>query len=588
MGRAGVGVAAIATALAPVLYGSQNVVGFCMASSRTMDTWSDRASKSARVSTAKIMFASLIVLIQIPAGDALGEANNKARSEMGFWVGPPSINGATVFGVRPDAPLLFKVPATGQRPLNYSAENLPDGVVLGRRTGVLTGQLSTPGRYVLDLVVSNKLGKSRRNLVLRVGETICLTPPMGWNSWYCQSELVSEDAIRATAEAMVETGLIDHGWTYINIDDCWQGERGGPYNAIQPNDRFDDMKSLCDDLHAMGLKLGIYSTPWIGTYAGFVGGSAPTPEGDYSQHYMSPGDRLQPTQFFGRYPGSINLGLDRVGYWMFDRDARQWAEWGIDYVKVDWKPNDVDTTRRIATDLRACGRDIVLSLSNAAPYENIGRLSTFANCWRTTSDIADSWGSISGIAGKQKNWQQHTSPGHWNDMDMLQLGNLGVPNRQNSQFDPTHLSADEQRFHMSLWCLLQSPLLLSCDIASLDDYTLSLLTNDEVLAIHQDALAKPARFVAMANGYAWIKQLEDGDFAVGMFNTSNNESIMTVNVNEIGTGSNSYVRDLWQRKHLGRMAKALGGPVVPHGATLMRVSKHPPDVQVVETANRAN
>ena len=263
----------------------------------------------------------------------------------------PRINGARVIGARPGNPVLFKVPATGEKPLKYTALNLPAGLKIDSRTGMITGSVELPGEYRVKIVVQNRKGHAERVLRIRIGDTICLTPPMGWNSWYCHSELVSEEAIRKTAEAMVEKGLVDHGWTYVNIDDCWQGERGGKYSAIQPNERFKDMKGMCDYVHSLGLKVGIYSTPWIGTYAGFIGGSAPNEAGDYSESYLPEAERLQETQFFGRYPGSINKKLNHVGTWFFDRDAKQWAEWGFDYVKVDWNPNDVPTTQRIHEDL---------------------------------------------------------------------------------------------------------------------------------------------------------------------------------------------------------------------------------------------
>ena len=150
----------------------------------------------------------------------------------------------------------------------------------------------------------------------------------------------------------------------INIDDCWQGERGGRNFSIQPNKRFPDMKAMCDSIHAMGMKAGIYSTPWMGTYAGFIGGSSPNAKADYGEMAIPEKDRKQKNQIFGSYPGVHRRKADRVGaVWLFDRDARQWADWGFDYVKVDWNPNDVPTTERIRQALDDSGRDIVLSIS---------------------------------------------------------------------------------------------------------------------------------------------------------------------------------------------------------------------------------
>jgi alpha-galactosidase len=484
----------------------------------------------------------------------------------------PRINGAKVFGVRPGSPFLFKVPATGEKPLRYVAKNLPKGLQIDSATGIISGSVKLRGSYIVKLGVQNSHGKAVRSLRIEVGDQICLTPPMGWNSWYCHSELISEEAVRETARAMEEKGLIDHGWTYVNIDDCWQGVRGGKYNAIQPNERFNDIKGMCDYIHSLGLKAGIYSTPWMGTYAGFIGGSAPNADGDYSEFYLPSDQRLQPHQFFGRYPGSINKKLNRVGRWFFDKDAKQWADWGFDYVKVDWKPNDVPTAKRMHKDLYNCNRNIVLSLSNAAPFENAEGLAELANCWRTTGDIHDNWGSVSGIGFGQEKWQDFTQSGHWNDPDMLQVGRIGIPNRKNKTFMPTHLTPDEQYSQVSLWCILSAPLLLSCDIASLDEFTLSLLTNDEVLEVNQDPAGNPAKRVIHDEGREiWTKTMEDGSTVVGLFNLSSTKSTMTFHFSDIDITGTKIVRDLWRQKDLDSFKTSFSSEVNSHGVVLVRV-----------------
>jgi alpha-galactosidase len=189
----------------------------------------------------------------------------------------PQINGAKVFGARPASPFLFTIPATGNRPMTFAAEGLPAGLTLDEKTGLTTGKVDTPGTYNVILKATNSLGTAQRALKIVVGDKIALTPPMGWNSWNCWAANVSDKNVRASAKAMVDSGLINHGWTYINIDDTWQGKRGGEFNAIQPNKKFPDMGGLCDYVHSLGLKIGIYSTPWITSYAGYIGGSAYTP-----------------------------------------------------------------------------------------------------------------------------------------------------------------------------------------------------------------------------------------------------------------------------------------------------------------------
>ncbi|MBN1844130.1 MAG: NPCBM/NEW2 domain-containing protein, partial [Sedimentisphaerales bacterium] len=402
----------------------------------------------------------------------------------------PRINGAMLFGVRPGSPLLYTIAVTGERPMRFAARGLPAGLRLDADTGQITGSLKEAGAYAVLLEAANARGTTRRQLRIEVGEKICLTPPLGWNSWNCWAGAVDAEKVMASARAMVDTGLVQHGWTYINIDDTWQGQRGGQFQAIQPNEKFPDMKALCDAVHGMGLKIGIYSTPWITSYAAYIGGSSDNEDGAWSkQEHGAPGFGRSSGKRHGKYPFAQN-------------DARQWAAWGMDYLKYDWNPNDVEHVTQMAEALRASGRDIVYSLSNSAPFELADQWARLANCWRTTGDITDTWGSVEGIGFAQDKWTEFAGCGHWNDPDMLVVGKVGWgPN-----LHPTRLSPDEQYTHISLWCLLSAPLLLGCDLAELDEFTLSLLTNDVVLAVNQDPRGEQARRVAKKDAAeVWAK-----------------------------------------------------------------------------------
>ncbi|MFA6546886.1 MAG: DUF5696 domain-containing protein, partial [Limisphaerales bacterium] len=205
-----------------------------------------------------------------------------ARSE-------PRFNGAAVFGVRPGSPILYTLAVAGQRPMSFAAEGLPDGASFDARRGLITGTVLQRGTCRVMLRAENAAGRAERELKLVVGDTFALTPPMGCNTWGGLGPSVSEKGVRASAEALVKSGLLNHGYCYVNIDDGWQGERGGPHRAIQPNDKFGDMKRLCDDLHALGLKVGNYSTPWRTSYAGFVGGSSDSPDGTWAK--LPPGPK---------------------------------------------------------------------------------------------------------------------------------------------------------------------------------------------------------------------------------------------------------------------------------------------------------
>lgn len=485
----------------------------------------------------------------------------------------PRINGARIFGVRPDHPVLYKIPASGEKPMSYSVEGLPAGLQVNPESGLITGLLSEPGNYKMQVIAENSVGSARREFTIVVGEKICLTPPMGWNSWYSWSESVSDEKIRKTAEAMVSSGLVDYGWSYINIDDCWQGSRGGEFNAIQGNERFPDMKGMVDYIHNLGLKAGIYSTPWIGTYAGFIGGSSDNADGSPSGKLVPEGSRNQPGQVYGRYPSLHVKNVDRVGkYWFGDKDAKQWAQWGFDYLKLDWKPNDVPNTKRVYQELRSSGRDIVLSLSNTAPFENVEGLAQWSNLWRTTGDIHDNWHTVSSIASMQAKWQPFAGPGHWNDPDMLQVGSFGTPNTYIKEPVPSRLTADQQYSQISYWALFSAPLLLSCDLTVLDSFTIALLTNSELIDINQDPLGLHADTkVDSAKTRVLVKKLYDGSYAVGIFNKRRSTRKVKVDLTAL-TGLNPADSiDVWSWEPLTAKEKAGTFAVAGHGVRVVRV-----------------
>jgi alpha-galactosidase len=486
----------------------------------------------------------------------------------------PRINGANVYGQRPGSPFLYTIPATGVRPMTFSARGLPAGLTLDPQTGIISGVARSAGEFNVRLTARNSLGNNSKTLKLIIGEKIVLTPPLGWNSWNSWAGSVDQDKVLRSARVLVSSGLINHGWSYVNIDDTWQGERTGPNHALLANAKFPDMKGLCDTLHGMGLKAGIYSTPWVTSYASCPGGSSDTPEGTWTRALAgNQGHRIGPNHFA-------------------DADAKQWASWGFDYLKYDWNPNDVESTSEMSQALRGSGRDIALSLSNSAPFEHAADWTRLSNAWRTTGDIADSWGrprtrwqqGMGQIAFSQDRWAPFTGPGHWNDPDMLVLGTVSL----SQPMHYTHLTPDEQYTHITMWSLLSAPMLIGCDMEKLDPFTLSLLTNDEVLAVNQDALARgivkvsgPA-FTVPANGAApadnpggnamvYSKALEDGTVAVGLFNVGPQEMPVTVNFADLKRTGPQRVRDLWRQMDLGALSGSYTATVPSHGAVLVKV-----------------
>jgi alpha-galactosidase len=462
----------------------------------------------------------------------------------------PRINGARVFGARPGNPFLYAVPATGARPMRFSADGLPPGLTLDSATGRITGTLAGPGTYRVTIRAGNGSGTSERVLTIVSGDQIALTPPLGWNSWNCFASAVDDAKVRAAADAMVKSGLIDHGWTYINIDDCWEvkpeatdtllgGEPRTPEGRIRTNKKFPDMKALGDYVHGRGLKLGIYSSPGPLTCAGFT-----------------------------------------ASYRFEEQDAAQYAGWGIDYLKYDWCSYgsiEKERTREalekpyrlMRRALNGVHRDIVFSLCQYG-MGNVWEWGGGAggNSWRTTGDIEDTWESMSGIGFAQAGHEKFAKPGNWNDPDMLVVGKVGW----GPQLHPTRLTPNEQYTHITLWALLSAPLLIGCDMTQLDEFTASLLTNDEVLDVNQDPLGRQASRVRESGDIeVWAKDLDDGSKAVGLFNRGRWKSDVHLSWSELGTEGPQAVRDLWRQKSLGKFPAGITLPVARHGAVLLRV-----------------
>ena len=477
----------------------------------------------------------------------------------------PRINGPDVFGVRPKSPFLYTVPVSGKGPFQISADNLPAQLSLDPQTGQITGSLPGVGKYEVVFHAKNAVGIAKKRFQIIVGNQIRLTPPMGWNSWNCWGDSVSREKVVISAKAMVSTGLIQHGWTYINIDDGWQGIRGGEVNGIQPNKKFPDMKALADQIHSMGLHFGIYSTPWQGSYASYIGSSCDNADGTYD--WIKAGEH---NEFF-KYQEKANDSNHHGGYGKFsfvEPDVKQWAAWGVDYLKYDWRPIDVAHVQPMSEALEKSGRDIVFSLSNSASITHGADWARLSNCWRTSDDIFDNWPSMIGEALYTAKWSAFVGPGHFNDPDMLVVGRVGWGNPH-----PSGLTRDEQYTHISFWSLLSAPLLIGCDMGKLDDFTLNLLTNDEVLAIDQDSLCQAPNIVRDDEDQkVVIKKLADGALALGLFNLGPLPAKMSVQFKDLNLSGTQSARDLWKQKGLGTFDRAIEANVDSHGVVFLKLS----------------
>lgn len=501
-----------------------------------------------------------------PAGPAASLGAEEPQYEILTPPPPPQprINGARVVGVRPGHPLLHTIAATGDRPMTFSARDLPAGLTLDGGTGQIRGSLTERGTYRVMLRAENARGSAERELRIVVGDAVLLTPLLGCNTWGGWGPRVSEENLRAAAQAMVDTGLIQHGWQYVNIDDGWQGRRGGPHHAIQPNEKFRDMKALCDAIHALGLKAGIYSTPWTTSYAGFVGGSSDDPQGAWQR------------------PQRARDGWRMGKYFFEEADARQWAEWGFDYCKYDWGVDSVEVTRRLVDALAACDRDIVLELSNSVPLAQAEAYTALADLSRTTGDLVDLWDRSQMDPGLRKwavgirevwlahdAWAPYQRPGHWNHACNLRVGLLG--GWRDQPLAPSRLTPDEQYAHVSLWCLWGSPMIIGTPIERLDPFTLSLLANDEVLDVHQDPLGHQGRRRLVDGAELVVKEMEDGSRAVGLFNAGDVPAKVGFGFADLDLAGPQQIRDLWRQRDLGVHRQRFEADVQPHGVVLVRL-----------------
>ena len=488
----------------------------------------------------------------------------------------PQFNGADIWGVRPGHPILFRIPVSGVRPMTFTAKGLPPGVTLDAAKGILGGVApEKPGDYDITVVAKNAKGRAARVIRLAVGDTIALTPPMGWNSWNVWCYRLTAEHAMASAKALQDSGLGDHGWAYVNLDDWWEmnnsdsprvaqrktdfggredviGPARDANGKIIPNRSFPDMKALTDYIHAFGFKAGLYSSPGRVTC--------------------------------GQCEGSLGHEL---------QDAESWADWGFDYIKYDWcsyrevfqkeagfMPYALDRNpyhpgyEKPYLLMNGClkkqKRDILFSFCQYGMGEAERWVrAAGANCWRSWGDLKDGWTwmeqAIDGHINAE-HWK-YNGPGCWADPDMMIVG-------QQYSFGsdhPSYLTPNEQYTHVSLWCMVGSPLLIGCDLTKLDAFTRSLLVNDAVIAVSQDRLGKTAQRIRHVDSESvWVCPLADGGKAVALVNRSPVAREIRVSFVELGLGDGEHwVKDLWRQRCEGKHAGFYVADVPPHATKLV-------------------
>jgi alpha-galactosidase len=472
----------------------------------------------------------------------------------------PRINGTKIFSARPGSPFLFKIPATGNKPMKYEVVNLPAGLTVDPSTGVIAGSMAQPGEFQTTVKVSNDSGTAERPFKIVCGNTLGLTPQMGWNSWYVWENNITDKIMREAADAMVSTGMIDHGYMYVNIDDCWSvkptsnnpdlnGQARDKKGNLLTNKRFPDMKAMTDYIHSKGLKAGTYTSPGTTTCAGHVS-----------------------------------------AYGFEEQDVKQYVNWGFDFLKYDWcsygqiaKDQGIPELQKpyilISSILQKQSRDIILNLCQYG----MGKVWKWGkqvggNSWRTAGDLGGSFEGI-GTALFRDGFDVYSTdslhlyggPGGWNDPDYLLFGYLS---NWQGQTVPTPLTPNEQYTQMSLWSLVAAPLIFSGDMTRLDEFTLNVLTNDEIIEVNQDPMGKPGYRVSRKGDLeVWKRELEDGSIAVGLFNRGEEPAMVTASWSDLGLTGKLPVRDLWRQKDLGKFILQYSEMVGRHGVVMVRIGK---------------
>lgn len=468
----------------------------------------------------------------------------------------PRINGAKIVGASPNKPFLFTIATTGERPIAFAAEGLPEGLNLDTERGIITGAALHAGNYPVTVTATNQKGTCKEAIEIVIGGDLALTPHMGWNSWYIYATGVTQEIMERSAQAMYNEGLVNFGYTYVNIDDGWEIKAGSDDpvigvpvrhrdGTIRTNKNFPDMKKMTDLIHNLGLKAGLYSSPGRTTCGGYAG----------------------------------SLGYEAL-------DIKTFADWGFDFLKYDWcsygnevrEPELADYQkpyRQIGRLCRESERDIILNMCQYGMGDvwkwgkEVG-----GHSWRTTGDIGDTQNLIANmfrIGFFQEQLKDYSGPGGWNDPDYLLFGNIYDWNNKTQRQSP--YSASEHYTCMTLWSMMSAPLIFSGDITNLDAFTKNILCNAEVIDVNQDRSGKQGRCVCNRDLVEiWQKELSDGTTAIAVFNKRPVGNKIGIDWEELGY-EKGKVRDLWRQKDLGDLSEVTFFDIPRHGCVLLKISQ---------------
>lgn len=460
------------------------------------------------------------------------------------YKGKPIIMMPSVYGITTGKECLYRIPVLGERPMNIKIVGSLEG--LKYENNIISGVISKDCSFEITVVAENSCGTDEKKVIISVAEDNALrTPLMGYGSWNGNIGRLTQKDIEHAADKFFELGLVDYGYSYINVDSGWQGEYGGKYFAIMPNDKFPDIKKMVDDIHARGLKCGMYSTP-MSISLGFPMKNLPG---------CTRGER--DIRFCPR--------LEGVGKEHYEgNNVKQWDEWGFDYLKYDWNPSDTYNADLMKQELLKAKRDMPFCVTVRA--DPMLHLYWQKNCcsFRSNEDSIADWENVRERLFTTDAWKDYVIPGHFYDLDVLEIGEL-VP-----ELTVKRLTENEAIFSYTMRAFFMSPIQISCILDTLTDVEIDIFSNEEIIMLNQDALCNyPEKvFENKEKGIIRYKRnLENGDIAFAIFNYGEEEFEDFIELEE-----EAQIRDVWAKEDLVK-AKEFKAIFEPHCARVFRIKK---------------
>ena len=470
--------------------------------------------------------------------------------------GVPKINLAPFFGASPKKQIILRIPVTGKRPMKYFAENLPSGLSLSEN--IISGIIEEEGKYEVILRAENDLGSCEKKIIFEIApQNLLISPLLGFTTWNAFYSEVTQADVEHTAEKLCELGLSEYGYSYVNLDSGWQYKYGGKYDAIMPNPKFSDMKAMTDKVHSLGLKCGIYSSPMLTSW------------GCPKEYDSIPGcTKGEPDIRFSSTMGGIGtIRKER-------NNALQWAEWGFDYLKYDWKPNDTVNSEYMRSELIKTDRDFAYCVTVEAPEEYSEYWSKYCQSYRADWDSDGTWPRFMHFMSRFYKFCKYQKRGHYFDLDMLDIGCHKNGNKMDN------FTLDEKIMVYSLRAFLGSPIQLSCDLDYINDFELDIYCNDEIIEINQDshyATAMPFAHEKIDDGelHVFEKPMSDGSYAYAFFNTGNSMMMLEAELCE-----EVNIRDVWAKEEIKMNGKFIC-KTEPHTVKIYKLSSKIGDHKII-------